>query len=154
MARKIEDSFSQVLAVSRSSRKIRNIIAEVEDLTLKVEWYQRKMALSSKTLILIICGLEIIWYCYGMSISWFGIGNAYYPYFMAIAPEPSWSDIDHFCIGLIVYVLSTWSTLFLAFVALTDGEFACKFVKKKVVFNRPVSSSTLIIIKLQDSFRN
>jgi hypothetical protein len=37
MARKIEDSFSQVLAVSRSSRKIRNIIAEVEDLTLKVE---------------------------------------------------------------------------------------------------------------------
>ena len=82
------------------------------------------MALSSKT-ILIICGLEIIWCCYGICISWFGIGNAYYPYFMALAPEPSWSDIAPFGIGLIVYCLSTYATLFLLYVAIT-GESSCK----------------------------
>ena len=95
------------------------------------------MASSSKTSnnwvygapILIICGLEMVWYCYGISISWIGIGNAYYPYFMGFGPEPSLSDFDHYCIGLIVYVLSAWSTMALSYVAITDGNCSGKFVK-------------------------
>ena len=113
MSRKIENSFSQEFAVSRSSRKIRNII----------------MALSSKTLILIICGLEITWYLYGICISWIGIFNAYYLFVMRMTPNWGWSDIKSYCIGLIVYVLSSWSTMALFFVAITDGEFSGKFVK-------------------------
>ena len=97
------------------------------------------MTLTSKT-ILIICGLEIIWFCYGICISWFGIGNAYYPYFMALAPEPSWSDIAPFGIGLIVYCLSTYATLFLFYVAIT-GESSCKFEKKNVACLVAPSSS-------------
>ena len=81
------------------------------------------MAMSSKILIFIICGLEMIWYCYGIGLSWYGVGNAYYQYVMRLTPDPlSWSDIDHYCIGLIVYVLSAWSTMALFYVAITDGD--------------------------------
>jgi hypothetical protein len=89
------------------------------------------MALSSKILIFIICGLEMIWYFYGIGLSWFGIGNAYYLYVMRLTLDPfSWSDFSSYCIGIIVYVLSAWSTMALFYVAITDGDCSCKFENK------------------------
>ena len=79
--------------------------------------------------IFLICGLEMVWYFYGMGISWYGIGNKYYNWIMRLTDEPfTYDQISNYCSGIIVYVLSFWCTLALFYVAWTDGDCKGKYL--------------------------